>query len=264
MPTRCACALLLAACLGCDCILPLVPSSAGTSAQRLWRQGQEALLDGRTDDSIALYQESLVADPALTRNHLSLAAAYMEKEEPEHACTHLRLYVAGNPDHLAARSYLAELLVRLKRPAEARVEFEGYLEAAQDQAEDRPGDLVHGYSQLVDLAEATNDDYAEHLNRGIALYLLALERVRLPEAPDGDLTPQAILFRAAGELTRAQEQRPDEARPRWYLYRVWSELAQHDLALRWLTRADEAAPFTYLTPAEGRGLQLAWHDQAGR
>jgi tetratricopeptide (TPR) repeat protein len=264
MPTRCACALVLVVCLGCDALPLQAPARDGKvapvapSAQQLWQRGQEALLDGRTDDGIALYQQSLATDPTLTRNHLSLAAAYLEKGDDEQACVHLRQYVAANPEHLVARVHLADLLRRLKRPDEARVEFERYITAAQDQPPAVSGELVHCHTQLVDLAEADGNEYAEHVNRGIGLYLLAEEG----DGPaDGDLSREALLFRAAGELSLAHRERPDEARPRWYLYLVWSGLAQRGLARHWLGEADEAAPFTFLTPAESRGLQLAWHAQ---
>jgi hypothetical protein len=55
----------------------------------------------------------------------------------------------------------------------------------------------------------------------------------------------------------ARLQAPDQARPCWYLYEVWSRLAQRQPALRHLREADMAAPFSYLTPAEKRNLRLA-------
>ncbi len=259
MPTRSAWILLLAVCLGCDCLLPLTPTPDGGAAQRLWQKGQEALLDGRTDEGIALYQQSLAADPTLTRNHLSLAAAYMEKGDPEQACIHLQLYVTATPGHVLAHAHLAELLLRLNRPDEAREEFEHYLAGAQEGPASVSAEVVHCHSRLVDLAETVGDPYGEHLHRGIGLYLLAEERAGLPGL-EGDFSRESLLFRAAAELTQAQRQRPDEARPPWYLYQVWAELAQHDQARRWLGRADAAAPFSYLTPTERRDLELARSD----
>ena len=78
----------------------------------------------------------------------------------------------------------------------------------------------------------------------------------MPE-PEGELPVEGLLCKAAGELTLARLERPDEARPCWYLYEVWSHLAQRQSALRWLREADAAAPFSYLTPNEQRRLSLA-------
>ena len=54
------------------------------------RQGQPA-------KAVALYEQSLVQAPALTRNHLSLAAAHLELGEQEQACLHLGKYVQEHP-----------------------------------------------------------------------------------------------------------------------------------------------------------------------
>jgi hypothetical protein len=82
----------------------------------------------------------------------------------------------------------------------------------------------------------------------------------LPEA-EAVLPSEGLYCKAAGELTLALEERPDEARPRWYLYEVWSRLAQRQPARRCLREAGSAAPFSYLTPSEQRGLELASQGQ---
>jgi tetratricopeptide (TPR) repeat protein len=242
--------------LGCHAVLPMEPDTEQSQAQELWQQGQTALRDGRTEESIALYEQSLATDPSLVRNHLSLAAAYLEKGQDALACTHLAAYVKAHPEQLSIRIHLAELLTRLHRFDEARDEFEHYIADAQDQPEERARHLFHCHSRLMDIAEETGDEYGECLHRGIGLYLLACERATLPD-PDGDLSTQALLCKAAGQLAQAGRQRPEEARPCWYLYEVWAQLAQREAALRWLRRADDEAPFSYLTPAEQRSLHLA-------
>src|SRR5262249_56555631 len=100
------------------------------------------------------------------------------------------------------------------------------------------------------------DSYGEHLHRGIGLYYLAVQRAALPE-PGDELPPQALLCKAAGELSLARLERPDEARPLWYLHEIWGRLAQRQPALRALRAAAAAAPFSDLTAAEQRSLQLA-------
>src|SRR5262249_4423813 len=97
----------------------------------------------------------------------------------------------------------------------------------------------------------------ERLNRGIGLCLVARERAGLPDPEDGQLSVESVLCKAAGELTMAHLERRDEARPCWYLYAVWSRLGQRQPALRHLREADATAPFSYLTPAEKRDLELA-------
>jgi hypothetical protein len=196
--------------------------------------------------------------PRLGPNHLSLAAAFIAQGHDEQAAPHLARYVEAQPDHLVIRAHYAELLLRLGRPAAARAEFERFIADVQDHDDLARPHLVHCHSRLMEIAEAEHDDYAEHLHRGIGLYLLARERELLPE-PDGDLSAEGLLFRAAGELTLARLRRGDEARACWYLHAVWGRLAQRQPALRWLRTAEEAAALGGLTPAEQRDLQLAWH-----
>src|SRR5208337_4842084 len=117
--------------------------------------------------------------------------------------------------------------------------------------------LIHCHARLMEIAESIEDDYDEHLHRGIGLLLLAQQRAILPE-PEGELPAEGLLCKAAGELTLARTDRPAEARPNWYLHEVWSRLAQRQPALRCLRAAVDAAPFSYLTGAEKRNLHVAW------
>ncbi len=239
--------VLALACAVCE-----LPSEA---AEHLWDQGQEAMRQGKPQQAVQFYQRSLVADPGLVRNYLSLAAALLEMDEDAAALPYLERYVRARPDQLIIRIHLADLLLRLERPSDARAEFERCVAWAQDR-DDLPAQLVHCHTRLMEIAEAENDGYAEHLHRGIGLFLLAGRRAALPE-PDGDLSSEALLCKAAGELALAHLERADEARPALYLYEVWSRLAQQQPARRFLRIADQTAPFSYLTTAERRGLQLA-------
>lgn len=242
--------------LGCQSLVTLETSELSESAEHFWDLGQQAMRQGEPDKAITFYQRSLVADPNLVRNHLSLAAAYLEMGDDAAASTHLGQYVNANPDQLVMRVHLADLLLRLEHITEARAEYERCVAAAQDHEQPGAGQLVHCHTKLMELAEANEDVYAEHLHRGIGLYLLARQRAALPD-PEEELPPQALLCKAAGELTLAHLERPDEARPSWYLHEVWSRLAQRQPALRSLRAATSAAPFTFLTSAEKRSLQLA-------
>jgi predicted Zn-dependent protease len=226
-------------------------------ARQFWLRGQEAMRQGKPDEAAQWYELSLSADPSQKRGHLTLAAAYIERGDEAGAARHLAEYVAAFPEQHVARAHYAELLLRLGRPGEARAQFERFIADVQDVPELAQKHLVHCHSRLMEIAEAEGDEYAEHLNRGIGLYLLARERAGLPDPDEGELSVEGVLCKAAGELTMARMVRRDEARPCWYLYAVWSRLEQRQPALRHLREADATAPFSYLTPAEKRDLELA-------
>jgi hypothetical protein len=242
-------------CLGCHSLPPLEPEEESGAAQR-WEMGQAAMRLGRTEEAIRYYEWSLAADANLTQNHLSLAAAYLEQNDSGSACAHLAQYIDANPDQLPIRARYAELLLQLRRLPEARVQFEALVCDAPDYRGPAAPDLMHCHSRLLAIAEESEDIYNEHLHRGIGLFLLARKRSALPDSGEG-LSAEGLLFKAAAELTLAHLKRPDEARPSWYLYEVWSRLGQRQPALCRLREADAAAPFTSLTPAERCSLCLA-------
>jgi tetratricopeptide (TPR) repeat protein len=222
------------------------------------RPGQEELRQGQPDQDPKIHSASLTQEKNQARNHLSLAAACLEKGNQAGAAPHLAEYVAAFPDHFVVRAHYAELLMRLNRHREAREQFEHFVADVQDVPALASRHLIHCHSRLMEIAEAEGNEYNEHLNRGIGLFLLACERVCLTDLDEKELGAESLLCRAAGELTLARMERPDEARPCWYLYSVWSRLAQRQPAVRYLRRADAAAPFSYLTPAEKRNLQTAF------
>lgn len=226
------------------------------TAQRLWEQGQDAMRDGRTEAAVSLYEQSLALDANLVNNHLSLAAAFLDKGDDERALPHLALYVAAKPNHYIVRAHYAELLLRLGEDRLAQAQYERFDADVQDHEELAKQELVHCHSLLMEIAERQGDAYAAHLHRGIGLYLLARQGEQaLPD--DESLSVEGLLCRAAGELTLARRERPDEARPFWYLFEVWSQLSQRQPAVRCLQAADARAPFSYLTTMERRNLQLA-------
>ncbi|HZY88165.1 MAG TPA: tetratricopeptide repeat protein [Gemmataceae bacterium] len=231
------------------------PAAPPTPALSLWQEGQKAMGEGRTDDAIAAYERSVKLDPGLARNYLSLAAAHLARGEDERAVPFLARYVADQPDHLVVRAHYAELLLRLKRPRAAREQFERFVADAQDDAALARQHLVHCHSRLMEIAEGEEDDYGEHLHRGIGLYLLACQGGDLEDG--GGPSVEGTLFKAIAELTLARLERPGEARPCWYLYAAWTCLAQQQPAARWLRSAAAAAPLSDLTPSEQRQLQFA-------
>jgi tetratricopeptide (TPR) repeat protein len=249
--------------LSCHSVFPVQPATEAVQAARLWEEGQAAMRRGQVDVAIRRYEDSLFTDPELVRNHLSLAAAYLERGDPEAACPHLGCYVAACPDHLAMRAHYAELLLRLRQLPTARAEYEHFVAQMQDQGKPAYAQLIHCHSRLMEIAEATDDVYGEHLHRGIGLYLLACEREALTDLGD-ELPAEGMYCKAAGELSLARLERPTDARPCWYLHEVWAHLGQRQPAGRWLREADRDAPFSTLTPAEQRGLHMACQRQATR
>jgi Tfp pilus assembly protein PilF len=266
--TRHACVLLVvllsAASLNADEPAPSLntdepaPSSPGLAD---WQKGQQAMLEGETQQAIASFRRSLEKDATLVRNHLSLAAAYLAQGQEPQAAEQLDQYLQAQPDHHVVRGQYAELLLRLDRLKDAREQFERFEADIQDREMSNWQHLVHCHTRLMDIAQRSNDDYALHLHRGIALYWLARQRGELPDAGEA-LSCEGLLCQSASELVQARRQRPDEARPCWYLHEVWTQLAQRQPATRWLRAAEEAAPFTYLTPAEQQRLHLARREKA--
>lgn len=234
------------------------PSSPGLPD---WQEGQQAMLEGQTEKAIASFQESLKKDATLVRNHLSLAAAYLAQGREEQAAEQMEKYLQAQPDHSVVRGQYAELLLRLDRLGEARDQLERFEADLQERETASWQHLVHCHTRLMDIAERIEDDYGLHLHRGIALYWLARQRSELKDAGEV-LSSEGLLCQSASELVLARRARPDEARPCWYLHEVWTQLAQRQPARRWLRAAEEAALFSYLTPAELRGLHFASRSKA--
>jgi hypothetical protein len=222
----------------------------------LWTQGQQALQKGDSQKAIELFEESLASDSKLVRNYLSLAAAWMDRNNEVKASLYLALYVAAHPEHLAVRFQYIDLLERQKRATEVRLELDTLIAEIQEMDSIPEDQLIHCHSKLMQMGEASENEYEEHLHRGIGLYLLSRQRDMLGKDPEM-FCSEGLLCKAAAELTLAARIRADEARPQLYLHAVWSRLRQSQPAGKSLRAAEDAAPFTYLTPAEHRRLQLA-------
>jgi len=190
-----------------------------------------------------------------TDSHLFLADSYLEKGDAAAACEHLALYLANHPGHLDVRIQLGDLLLFRDKLVDAHAEYTRSIVQAQELGDQTLSQRVHCHGALMEIAEALDDDFAVHFHRGVGLYLLALQRAKLPN-PNGKLSVEGLLCRSAGELALARLQHPGEARPCWYLYLVWSTLGQQATAQRWLERTQAAAPFTLLTASEQRDFQM--------
>ncbi len=247
--------------LVCSILAGSLAAAEPVSAQHLWEQGQDAMRDGRTDAAVVFYEQSLVRDPNLVNNHLSLAAAFLDKGEDDRALPHLALYVEAKPNHIIVRAHYAELLLRLGEDRAAAVQYERFDADVQEHEQLAKKELAHCHSRLMEIAERQGDAYAAHLHRGIGLYLLACQDEQALPDDDSSISTEGLLCKAAGELTLARQERPEEARPCWYLFEVWSRLSLRQPAVRCLRATEAAAPFGYLTPTERRDLRLAEHGQ---
>jgi len=193
-------------------------------------------------------------DETASRTLLQQAAKHLDAGDQPAALPCLTQYVEQNPEHATIRAHLAELLIRLDKPAEARTHLERYVADAQLQGDVASKHLVHSHTRLVEIAASQGDEFAEHLYRGVGLFLIG-EGVLKADADDDNA--QRILFKAIAELKLAAARRPDEARPQWYLHQCWSHLGQSQPARIHLVRARRLAPLGGLTPAEREELALA-------
>jgi tetratricopeptide (TPR) repeat protein len=235
---------------------PAGPPAAATPAVRAWEQGQAALDQDRLAEAVGQFQLSLRLDPQLPQGHLGLATAYLALGQSADALPHLRAYLAARPDHFLVRWHYAEALLAADRPGEARAQLGRFVADAQEQPRVAEDHLIACHTRLMEIAERQGDDYAEHLHRGIGLYLLARKRSAGGDGPSRRLAEE-LFCKAAAELTLARLRRPQQARPCWYLYGVWTSLAQRQPALRCLRAAERSGPLNDLTPAEQRELHLA-------
>lgn len=180
---------------------------------------------------------------------LTQAAACIERGDLTAAIAIISRHVEAHPGQFTVRAYLAELHWRHGHWAEATTEFARFIADAQA-AHAEPARLVHGHTRLMALAEKTGERGAEHLHRGVGLYWLARREANRA-------TAESLYCKAAGELAVAERECPDDARPKWYLHRVWSALDQPLRARISLDAAGRLAAFSDLTPAERADLSLA-------
>jgi predicted Zn-dependent protease len=186
---------------------------------------------------------------------LTEAAKCLDEGDEAAALPLLQEYVAAHPDHASIRAHLAELLLRLHKPDEAKRQLERYVADAQQQGEPVDQQLIHAETRLVEIACGEEDAYAERLHRGIGLYVLAERAAKADEVDDAFV--EKTLFQAVEELKAAVKERSEEPRPHWYLYQAWSELGQRLPAETHLRRARKLAFQDGLTPAEAQALKLA-------
>jgi tetratricopeptide (TPR) repeat protein len=231
--------------------------NASSPAEQAWHKGQQAMQADRIQEAIGHFKLCLRLDSKFAQAYLSLAAAHLALGEEKLALPHLESYLRARPEHFLIRLHYSELLSRLDRLEDATRHLERVVREMQEHPRVADEHLVGCHTRLMEIARELGDDHAEHLNRGIGLYLLAKKRAEV----DGETSQricEELLCKAAAELSVARMRRPDEARACWYLHGVWTQLSQRQPAVRCLRKAEEMAPFSEtMTVTEKRDLYLA-------
>lgn len=216
------------------------PASPNAASLLWWKQGQGALLEGKVEEAIRCFHNSLHNDPRCSRSLLSLAAAHLQQGDSIRALPWLDRYLIMEPSHHQVRMQYAEMLRRHGDFSAASRHYERIVETVDPALAD-VNLLFAAQQKLLDIAVEVGDRYHEHLYRGMGIYRLAEARLDLPTAAGEEVSAEGLLFRALAELKRASALQPGSARPLWYLHLVWKRLNQNHPATRYLREADGAA-----------------------
>jgi tetratricopeptide (TPR) repeat protein len=187
-------------------------------------------------------------------DHLMQAAECLENNDTPAALEHLRKHVLQHPDQGMIRAYLAELLFKAGQFEESKFQFERFVADAQRIPGPLNNHLLHCHTRLMEMAEEKDEAYAEHLNRGIGLFLLAQQTAGQTHIADDEM-PQKLLLKATTELNLAAKLSPQEARPHWYAYKCWTKLEQPEPSTAALKIAKEKREQPDLTPHEREELK---------
>src|SRR5262249_5687157 len=128
--------------------------------------------------SVAAVEESRLAAAEKAEQLLERAAAQLAQGQELEAVILLEQYLAIEPRQLFIRSQVAELCFRQKKWEESRHHFQWCVGLSQEFGDQAYKYLIHAHSRLVDIAEAEENAYAEHIHRGIGLYELARRRIK--------------------------------------------------------------------------------------
>ncbi|MFO0880156.1 MAG: hypothetical protein U0840_22640 [Gemmataceae bacterium] len=236
------------------------PQKTATPAEKAFQQGQVALEKDRFEEAIGHFQVCLRLNPGLAEAQLSLAAAFLALGQDTEAAAPMQAYLEARPSHFLVRMPFAEVLTKLERFAEARVQLERYIADVQDHPHIADEQLIGCHTRLMELAIRLGDEFGERLHRGIGLYLLAIKREEL--GGESRRLAEELYCKAAGELTLARLEKPLEAQPCYYLRDVWRKLGQQQPAERCYREMHQRIGTSFLTPAETRMVHLADHLRA--
>lgn len=182
---------------------------------------------------------------------LTLAADSLEKGNTAEAAAHLAKHVKQHPDQVIFRNQLAEQLYKLDRLTESQYHFNLVDSASTNLGNKLISQRIHCHTRLMEIARDRDDAFAEHLHRGIGLYLIA-DEVQAKADDPMELTADAerLWCRAANELKEATKLEPEHARAYWYLYLVWAKLDQPRPAEAALKSTSERVVLSPLPMAE--------------
>jgi uncharacterized protein HemY len=201
---------------------------------------------------------TVLAPAARGDDALNRAAECLDRGDEAGALPHLREHVRTYPEAAMIRAHLAELLVRLGRPAEARGHFERFVADAQTMSGPTHRHLVHCHTRLMELARRDHDLYREHLHCGIGLLLLVERWKAEPDRQDPVLAEQTLV-KALTALRIARNERPTDARANLYLAEVLDRLGQPGPACVARRTAHAGLPDPSLTHLEREKIEAA-HD----
>lgn len=194
-------------------------------------------------------------EPPPARDDLTAAAEKLDRGDDAGALPHLQAHVAAHPDAVMIRAYLAELHLKLGHPADSRAEFERVIATAQfTPAGPARRHLVHCHTRLMEIADADGDPFAEHLHRGIGLFLLVKQWDADPDRRD-DAAAEQTLAKAAVALRRARDEKPGDPRTNLYLADVYDRLGQPSAATAARRAAKAGLPDGTLTAWETERLR---------
>jgi tetratricopeptide (TPR) repeat protein len=158
-------------------------------------------------------------------DHLRAAALLVDRGEIAPAIPHLRSHLKQHPDAPMIRAYLAELLLKVGHGDEAKTQYERFIRDAADQDGLAKHHLVHAHTKLMEIAAEADDDFHEHLHRGIAL-LLIVSQAADSSAVGGEALNEQTLHKAAIALKMAIRVKPGDPRPLLYLLDVQMRMNQ--------------------------------------
>lgn len=158
-------------------------------------------------------------------DHLRAAALLVDRGEIAPAIPHLQAHLKRYPDAPMIRAYLAELLLKVGHGGEAKVQYERFISEASHGDTLSKQHLVHAHTKLMEIAAEADDDFREHLHRGIAL-LLIVSHSAGSTAAGGEALNEQTLHKAATALKAAILAKPSDPRPLLYLHEVQLRMDQ--------------------------------------
>ncbi len=156
--------------------------------------------EGRTDVAVGFYEQSLALDPSLVNNHLSLAAAYLDKGDDEQALPHLAQYVAAKPEHFIVRAHYAELLLlrseKITRPSPNMIALTPTSRNARRFGQTGTRSLPQPFNGN---RGTTRRRLRRTAHRGIGLYLLACQSEQA-RPDDESFSTESLLLQGGGGI----------------------------------------------------------------